>query len=125
MSAKASFSSASNAYDRLIAGNADDLIGRKVTVISGQNLMRGALLGKITASGKYTLSASGASDGSQAPDAVLVDDCDASAGDAEALVYVRGDFNATAISYGTGHTAASVRDGLRSKGIFLIDVQGA
>ena len=125
MSDKASFSSAAFAYDRLIAGDADDLIGRKVTLASGQSLVRGALLGKITTGGKYTLSLAVSNDGSQTPDVVLAEDCDATTADAEALVYVRGDFNASAVTFGTGHTATSVRDGLRSKGIFLIDVQGA
>ena len=35
------------APDKLIAGNAHLLVGRKVTIISGQNLTRGAVLGKI------------------------------------------------------------------------------
>ena len=55
------------APDKLIAGNAHLLVGRKVTIISGQNLVRGAVLGKITASGKYNLSLSAAADGSQTP----------------------------------------------------------
>ncbi|MCB1723219.1 MAG: head decoration protein [Gammaproteobacteria bacterium] len=120
----ATFSSAAYSPDKLIAGNADLLVSRKVTLISGQNLARGALLGKITASGKYTLSASAAGDGSQVPDGILVEATDASGGDAEALVYFRGDFNQNAMTFGTGHTADSVRDGLRGKGITLIDAEG-
>ena len=62
------------APDKLIAGNAHLLVGRKVTIISGQNLVRGAVLGKITASGKYNLSLSAAADGSQRDCAVQASD---------------------------------------------------
>lgn len=121
----AAFTKDAYAPDNLIAGNADLLISRKVTIPSGQTLLRGALLGKITTGGKYVLSLSGASDGSQTPDAVLAHDVGTTAADTEALVYVRGDFQAGAITFGADHTAASVRDGLRAKGINLIDTYGA
>lgn len=121
---KPTFTSDPFAPDNLIAGNNHMLISRKVTLISGQNLTRGALLGKITASGKYNLSLSAAADGSQTPTAVLAEDCDASAADAECMIYERGDFNQNAMTFGTSHTADSVRDGLRSKQITLIDAEG-
>lgn len=92
---------------------------RKVTLVSGQNLTRGALLGQITAGGKYTLSLSAAGDGSNTPKAILAEDTDASGGDKDAVVYISGDFNQDAITYGTGHTAASVIDGLRDLNIYL------
>lgn len=113
------------APDKLIAGNAHLLVGRKVTIISGQNLARGAVLGKITASGKYNLSLSGASDGSQTPDLILAENCDASSGDKVALAYARGDFNANALTLGTAHTVASITEGLRAKGITLIPAVAA
>lgn len=121
----ASFSSAAFVPDGLIAGNADELIGRKITVISGQNLMRGSVLGKITASGKYNLSLSAAADGSETPDLILAEDCDASGGDKQALAYERGDFVQEALTIGADHTAASIKEGLRGKGIFLISRVGA
>jgi hypothetical protein len=113
------------APDKLIAGNAHLLVGRNVTIISGQNLTRGAVLGKITASGKYNLSLSGASDGSQTPDLILAENCDATAGDKVALAYARGDFNANALTLGTAHTVASITEGLRAKGITLIPAVAA
>lgn len=103
----------------LIANNSGLLFARKGTLLSGQNLLRGALLGRITASGKYVLSLSASSDGSQVPTAVLVHDTDATAGDVETLVYQRGDFNQAAMTFGTGHTPTSVADALRDAGIFL------
>jgi len=115
----ASFSSASYQPDRLIAGELP-LVSRSITLISGQDLSRGAVLGKITASGKYTLSLSAAGDGSETPDAILAEDCDASEGDATTIAYFRGDFNENQLTIGTGHDADSIREGLRAKGIWLI-----
>ena len=59
----ASFSSTDYPFDKLFGGPAP-IVERKITVLSGQNLTRGAVLGKITASGKYILSLSAAVDGS-------------------------------------------------------------
>ncbi len=70
---------------------------------------------------KYELAAAAATDGSEVPDAILADDCDASAGDAECLVYEDGVFNASRLTFGTGHTKDTVRDTLRAKGIVLVD----
>lgn len=106
--------------DSLLAGNAHLLVARKVTVLSGQVLPRGAVLGIVTASGKAILSLEAASDGSQTPDLILAEDVDATGADATALAYERGDFNARAITLGTGHTVASIREGLRAKGIALL-----
>lgn len=69
----------------------DPLLNREtVTLISGQNLKCGAVLGQITASGKYTLHAAAAVDGSQNARAVLLFDTDASGGDTKAVVLARG-----------------------------------
>lgn len=92
---------------------------RKVTLITGQNLKRGALLGVITASGKYTLSLSASADGSQAPKAILAEDTDATAADKDCIVYISGDFNENAVTFGTGQTADGVREALRDLNIYL------
>lgn len=121
----ASFTSTASAHDKLIAGNAHLLVGQPITLISGQNLVRGTVLGKITASSKYNKSLSAAVDGSEVPDLILAEDCDASGGDKPAVAYSRGDFNENALTIGTAHTAASIRAGLRAKGIVLIPAQAA
>lgn len=120
----ASYKSDSWTPDGLIARNATLLISEPATLLSGQNLVRGALLGVVTASGKYVLSLSAASDGSQTPVAVLANDCNASAADAPALIYTRGDFQAQSLVLGASHTLASVKAGLADRGIFLINTQG-
>ena len=126
MDHKASFKT-EGAYvpDALIAGNAHLLVARPVTIVSGQNLPRGAVIGKVTTGGKYQLSLSAAADGSQAPDLILAEDCDASAADAKALAYSRGDFNANSLTLGAGHTVASITEGLRAKGIALLPAMSA
>lgn len=62
-----------------------------VTVLSGQNLKQGAVLGQITSGGKFKISdnRTPASDGSQTAVAVLLEDCDASGGDKLAIVMRR------------------------------------
>lgn len=120
----ASFSTATYTPDRLVAQNAHLLVAVSITLISGQNLLRGAVLGKITASGKYNLSLSAAADGSQTPDLILAEDCNASGGDKVTVAYERGDFDSSAIILGASHTVASIKEGLRVKGIELISTQG-
>lgn len=75
--------------------------------------------------GKYKKSVAAAVDGSQRPIAILAEDCDATAADAEALIYTTGDFNDAALILGAGHTLATIREALRTRAIHLIDVQGA
>ena len=65
----ASYSSSAFSPDKLIAGDMP-LRSRPITLISGENLTRGAVLGKITSGGKYNLSLSAAGDGSETPDAI-------------------------------------------------------
>ena len=110
--------SASFDPDLLIAGD-HPIRTVPVTIISGQNLARGALLGKITASGKCNLSLSAAADGSQTPYAILVDAVNASGGDKQGVAYIAGDFNASQVIFGASHTAATVRDALAAKSIYL------
>lgn len=112
--------------DRLIAGITQLVTEVNHTLASGQNLARGALVGRITANGQLTLSLAAAADGSQTPYGILADDFNASAGAlSNVAVYVAGEFNERAVTFGTGHTAASTRIGLRDRGIFLKPSQAA
>ena len=118
----ASFSSATFNLDGLLIGE-HPVTSRPITLLSGQNLARGAVLGKITATGKYILSLSAAVDGSEVPDAVLAEATDATAADVATPAYFTGGFDESKLVLGTAHTAASIREGLRVKGIHLINVQ--
>ncbi len=114
-------SEGSFAPDNLIAGDQINPITKSVTLVSGQNIVRGTVLGIITSGGKYTTSLSAGSNGSQTPKAIAAEDVDASAGDKTTLVYIAGVFNQNELTLGTAHTIASVTEGLRDNGIFLKD----
>lgn len=118
----ASFTSTTFTPDKLLLAGFP-VLSRPITLISGQNCVRGAVLGKITASGKYNLSLSAAADGSQTPDCILAEACDASAGDKTTVAYFLGGFDDAQITLGTAHTADSIREGLRTKGIHLVTTQ--
>jgi hypothetical protein len=106
--------------DNLIAGDYP-IKAEEITLVSGQNLVRGALLGQITTGGKYALSLSTASDGSQTPCAILADTTDASLGDIVCVAYRKGEFNKNAMTFGAAHTFATVKDALFKIGIILRD----
>lgn len=116
----AGFSSVSGtANDALLAGPADILVERKGILASGQSVVRGQVLGLITASGKYAANDSASADGSEDPVAISIYDVDASAADAEILVYIGGIFNETEMTFGGTDDADTVRDALRDIGIQL------
>ena len=71
--------------------------------------------------GQMKLAAVGAVDGSAEPCAILSEDCDASLAPKACMCHFQGEFTAQALTFGTGHTAALVRESLRGKGIRLID----
>jgi hypothetical protein len=78
----------------------------KVVLITGQNLLAGTVLGKITASGKYTQHATGAADGSQVASVILRSDCDATSIDKPCVVIARlAEVADSKLIYMTGITA--------------------
>lgn len=82
-------------------------------------LAAGAVLGVITASGKMALSLAASEDGSETPVAILAEAADPSSGDVAALVFVSGDFVSDALTYGTGHDAASVAAAFSGAPLFV------
>lgn len=97
----------------------DEVVTRQITLLAGQNLKRGSVLGKITASGKYVLSLTASVDGSQVPAVILADDTDATAGDKVTIAYFQATVDENALTFGAAHTAASTREALRDFGILL------
>ena len=118
MTAQGFTNQGSHTPDNLIAGEYPR-VERVVTITGGAALTKGAVLGKITANGKYKLSASAAADGSEVPDAVLAEDANATAADVQAVVYFAGEFNELAVTLGAGHTVVGIKAGLRDKNIYL------
>lgn len=110
----------------MIAGDFP-LAHQTVTIAVGQNLTRGAVVGRVTATGAYVLSASAAADGSQTPLGILADDCNATAAARTAPVYFTGEFAAHLLTFGAGHSAATVDAGFRVAGrpIFIKSLAAA
>jgi len=104
--------------DQLIGGDLK-IVTHAGRTITGGAYARGTVLGKITASGKYTIALAAATDGSQTPIAILVDDVDASAGDALGGIYAMGEFNERAVTLGAGTTLAAARSALEIQNIYL------
>ena len=61
-----------------------------VTLLAGTNYRVGAVLGRITGSGKMKLSTATGTDGAQNAAGMLLDDVDATSADANAVVILRG-----------------------------------
>jgi hypothetical protein len=77
-----------------------------ITVLSGETLEAGAVLGKVTASGKYKALDPAAADGSEAAAGVLYGAVDASAADAEGVAIIRlAEVNAAELVWPVGITA--------------------
>jgi hypothetical protein len=102
----------------------DNLYSRdEVTVISGQNLATGTVVGIITASGKATQLAPAASDGSETAAGVLLHSVDASASDQPGVIIAR---HAICSAHGlvwpasiTGPQKAAALSQLKSLGIVV------
>ncbi|QZN97350.1 head decoration protein [Symbiopectobacterium purcellii] len=105
--------------DQLIAGPLQ-LITDTVTVTGGA-FKRGTVLGMVTESGKYTACVKTATDGSETPVAILVDNVDASTTDQAGGVYLMGEFNQNRIITDDSWTLASMKSALRPLAIFLKD----
>ena len=110
----------------LFAGSEASPASDPVTIASGSNvagalLLRGTILGLVTATGKYVVSTSAATDGSQTPRAVLAADCDSSLGDVVSPAYFSGSFADYCCTFGAGQTQATVEAELRAanSGIFI------
>lgn len=91
-------------------------IHRAGTLISGQNLPRGAVLGRITSGRKLTLSLTAASDGSQTPVAILAEACDATGGDKACLYYISGEFAFEKLTVGASHTITTLNNAFEDAG---------
>lgn len=111
----------STTADNLLAGEFPR-VSQMVTVCGG-DFKRGTVLGKNSADDKYTIVKSNAEDGSKTPEAVLAEDVDATA-DAEAVVYLTGEFNSEVLIVGEGLTIDTIVYACRNKNIFIKKNQG-
>jgi len=109
----------STTYDNLFAGSVGDVVSDARTLILGQNVVRGAALGRITASSKLTLVNSAAVDGSQTIYAIAADAVNATSADQPIPVYLGGEFNQAALVFGGTDTQATHREAAKAIGIFF------
>lgn len=96
---------------------------------TARTLSVGAVLGKVTATGKYRLCLSASADGSQTPAAILLADVNGNSGDialaantdTRAIVLVRGPaiVAEAGLQLGTGITAAAVKTALASANVLV------
>lgn len=106
-------------YNNLWSGNVCDVVPGVETLLSGQVVTRGTVLGMITASGKLQIADSTKSDGSQTIYAIAAEACDATGGDKPINVYYTGEFNTAALTFGGTDTAAKQKVAARNIGIFF------
>lgn len=98
--------------------NADNLFAgefprvSELVTITGGNYVRGTVLKQTD--GAYTIC--GASD---TPEAILAETTNASEDDKQAVVYLTGVFNQSALTVANGATVAGLKARLRAKSIFL------
>lgn len=109
----------SYAPDNLLAG-LTQIVTENMVLSQGQKLMRGTVVGRVTATGKATICTAAATDGSQNAYGILLDYYDATAGDLGGCgVMVKGEMNDHAIVLDPSLTILAVHDALRAGGIFL------
>lgn len=100
-------------YDNLFAGNAEVVID---SIVAGEELKRGDVVGLVTATRKAKKVNSIAEDGSEKPYAIITDDVEM---DKPVSVYLTGEFNEDALAFGGDDDADTHRIALRDIGIFL------
>jgi hypothetical protein len=77
-------------YEFLLSEAPGTLSRDEITVLSGEDLTAGTLLGKVTASGKYVAyDDAGTDDGRRTAVGILTADCDATGGDTLAVMITR------------------------------------
>lgn len=96
-----------------------------ITIAGGAGIVSpGSVLGRVTATGKYVVSAAGASDGSQVPAAITIYGADASAADVRISAIVRdAEVNGHCLVYHADRDQpaekAAAHDALKSSGIIV------
>lgn len=106
--------------DQLISGPLQVVTDGLATIAkAAAALKRGTIMGKVTATGAYIKCVKTASDGSQIPVAILVDDIDTTAADKRGGVYLMGEFNERSIIFDASWTLEGLRTAMRSVSIFI------
>ena len=94
------------------------------TILTGQTLVAGSVLGVITSGGKLKLVVAANSDGSQVPKYVLTEAVDASSADVTGVkkkLLASGTVRGSALVFGSTDTLATHFDALKANGITALD----
>lgn len=105
--------------DQLVSGPLQVVTENGTIAQSAAVLKRGTIMGKITASKAYVKCVKTATDGSQVPVAILVDDVDTTISAKNGGLYLMGEFNITRIIYDPSWTSEDLRTAMRALAIFL------
>lgn len=94
-----------------------------MTILTGQDLKKGSVLGVITSGGKLKLTDSTSTDGSEDPEYVLLKDLDTTSGDATAQreLLAAGIVNANQLVFGGTDDVGDHHTALKAAGIVAVD----
>lgn len=92
------------------------------TIAQAGVIPAGAVLGKVTASGKLVICDTTATDGSEVPFAVNYQEVDTTDGDEEAVIYLQGSFNEDALTFGGATVLADVYTEMRKLNLMAFAV---
>jgi len=95
-----------------------------ITVPATTTFVRGTVLGKITADGKYAISKNANVDGTEVAVAILEEDAVNTTGgslDVKAVVWKKGTFNTLGVTFGTGQTRDNTQDDLHNVSIEITE----
>ncbi|MFS7187956.1 head decoration protein [Serratia proteamaculans] len=106
--------------DQLVSGPLQ-LVTDSVTIGVSGALKRGTVLGMVTATGAYIPSKKDATDGSEKPSAILVDNVDTTTTAQTGGVYLMGEFNQHRLIFDATWTSAELKAQFRPLAIFLRD----
>lgn len=107
-------------FKTLFAGTEIPAMTTSVIVAEGQGILKaGAVLGKVTESGKYKLVDKSASDGSQHASVVLAEEVDTTQNDINAIAYTSGLFNYGILFVAAGDTVDNHQEELRQENIYF------
>lgn len=107
------------AVEALFAGDYPVETESAVVVSGAGELVEFTVLGKITASGKYTPCVLTATDGSEVAAAILVYPVDATSADVTAQVYKSGSFNMDALTWDASFTTEALKLAASAAPLFI------
>ena len=116
-----SFASTSIDPDNLLAGDNPQPKVVSMVLTKAEVVVRGHVLGQVTADEKLLICLNAATDGSEVPRFIAQTAADATAAEISILVYAEGEFNQDQLTLGTGTTVANARQLLMDKNIYLVD----